>query len=141
MVLPSGGTSKRVKKSCSAEDLRAPCSNRICEDRQEQDLTNTTLGLSYALVLSNLFYLTGHTKNNHEAPGCTSKLKGKDYNLLNINILYLCNCNSFKSGVVHNVCHASLDTFLPIPCHKTVTNLGPILLSMSHFQTKKLATV
>jgi len=77
-------------------------------------------------VLSNLFDLASRTRNNHEAAGRTNspKLKGKDYNLLNINnyTVILCNCNFFKSGVVHDVCHATLDTFLPLPCHKSQTH-------------------
>jgi len=97
---------------------------------------------SFRAVLFNRFDLAGHKRNNHEAAGRTSKLNGKDYNLLNIiGLLYLCNCNFSKSGVVHNVCHATLDKFLPIPCHKIVTNLGPLPLSrpISHLRTKKIS--
>src|SRR6218665_1529146 len=61
-------------------------------------------GIDSMAVLSNLFDPAGRTRHNHEATGRTSKLKSNDSNLLNINILYLCNCNLLKSEVIHNVC-------------------------------------
>src|SRR6218665_1354434 len=83
-------------------------------------------GRAYSTVLSSLFDPVGRIRHNHEAAGRTSKLKSNDYNLLNINILYLCDCSLLKSEVVQNVyVHATFDKFYPSSvtnCHTSRTS-------------------
>src|SRR6218665_1383454 len=73
---------------------------------------------------TNLFDPAGRTRHNHEAANRTSKLKSNDYNLLNINILYLCNCALLKSELSITYAHATFDKCYPSSvtnCHKSRT--------------------
>src|SRR6218665_1087522 len=84
-------------------------------------------------VLSNLFDPAGRTRHSQEAAGRTSKVKNNDKNLLNIDILYLCNYNLLKSEVVHNVCTRYFRQILPLLCHKLSKISDHVPLCMSHF--------
>ena len=61
--------------------------------------------------------------------------------LLNINILYLYNCNLLKSEVFHNICTRYFWQMSPLLCHKLsqISDPVPLIFLYVTFSTYKLA--